>query len=179
MHRKLSASKCITLGAMVIALTLLSLYAAAALPAGNLAFYFLSSVFIYVLTSEKAYLSAFVCFIATSALAFLILPDKTTVFYYVILIGHYGILYTFVDSHVNSKFFRIMCRLLYCDIFALIGVYLLQNVLFLGPVALPGWLPIWLAVLIGQAAFIAVDFLYRVCIQIYQSRIRSSMIPRR
>ena len=53
---KLSPAKQITLSAMCIALTVLSLYAAAVLPTMRIACYFLSSVFVYILCAEQAYL---------------------------------------------------------------------------------------------------------------------------
>lgn len=179
MNRRLSTSKKITLGAMVTALSVLCLYAAAALPVGNLAFYFLSSVCIYVLTCEQAYASAILAFAASVGLSFLILPDKIATLYYIALLGHYGIIKTLIDSRVSGTFFKVMLKLLYCDLCAGIGLYVLYNVFQLQAITLPEWLPLWLAVVIAQVGFILFDILYNVCISIYVSRIRPALLSRR
>ena len=49
---KLSPSKRITLSAMTVALNVLALYGASNLPTGRIACFFMSAVFICVLTSE-------------------------------------------------------------------------------------------------------------------------------
>ena len=117
--KKLGLSQKLTLGAMICALTLLCLYAVTILPVGRIALYFLSSVFIYALTCERAYLSALTSFMATSALAFLLLPEKTSFYAYVGLLGHYGIFKIVIDSHVSDRFLRFLIKLLYCNIFTL------------------------------------------------------------
>ena len=52
--RRLSGAKLISLGAMCTALGVLCLYAAAVLPTGRVALYFLASLFVYVPAAEGA-----------------------------------------------------------------------------------------------------------------------------
>ena len=56
--RRLSGAKLISIGAMCTALGVLCLYAAAVLPTGRVALYFLASLFVYVPAAEGAYLGA-------------------------------------------------------------------------------------------------------------------------
>ena len=86
--RKLDTNKQIALGGMIIALNLLALYAAATLPAPRIALYFLSSLPVYILACEGAYLSAVVTYVATSALSFFLLPNPFALIPYALLLGH-------------------------------------------------------------------------------------------
>ena len=112
---KLSPAKQITLSAMCIALTVLSLYAAAVLPTMRIACYFLSSVFVYILCAEQAYLSAFLVYAASVALGLLLLPSKAALIPYALLLGHYGIFKTFLDEHIGDRLVGSVLKLLYCD----------------------------------------------------------------
>ena len=179
-NRRLSPSKKITLGAMVSALTLLCLYAVAVLPGGRAVFYFLSSVFVYALCCEGAYATALLSFAATAGLSFLLLPDKTVAVAYALLLGHYGIFKTGLDSHLSSKGLGLLAKLLYCNVFTAVGVYLAvvvmaQDIL----AALPSWLPLWGLIAGAQVFFILYYILYGLAQKIYETRLRSVLVPRR
>lgn len=177
--RRLSASKQLTLGAMVAALTILCLYAASVLPTGKIALYFLSSVFVYVLACEGAYGSAFAAYLASASLAFLLLPNKLPAIVYALFLGHYGIFRTAIHSRLSSRVFMTLLKLLYCDIFCGLALYICNLVFGEIPVSAPAWLPVWALVLFVQAGFILFDVLYGLAIVIYESRLRRSMVPRR
>ena len=90
--RRLSGAKLISLGAMCTALGVLCLYAAAVLPTGRVALYFLASLFVYVPAAESAYLGAVGVYLATGVLSLLILPSRAAAVPYIVLLGHFGIL---------------------------------------------------------------------------------------
>lgn len=178
MAKKMSASQKLTLGAMTVALTLLSLYAASILPAGRLVCFFLSSFFIYSLVCENAYFSAFTAFLACAALTFLLIPDKNSFFAYVVLPGHYGIFKTYADRRIKDGVMRFFAKLLYCNVFACAGIYIAMAAV--GPDlknSLPQ-IPLWLLAAIAEAAFILYDFVYTVSQRIYEARIRGFMLSR-
>ncbi len=178
--RKLPLTKQITLGAMVAALTILCLYAAASLPTGRLAFYFLSSLFIYVLCCEGAFAMAGVCFLAVSLLSFFLLPDKLAFVVYTLLLGHYGIFRAFLEMRVRGRVIRTLIKLLYCDVFTLAGLYLATALFSYDlPGMMPNWLPVWGLVLLVQAVFILADLLYALCVRFYETQLRSALVPRR
>lgn len=176
---KLSPAKQITLSAMCIALTMLSLYAAAVLPTMRIACYFLSSFFVYILCAEHAYLSAFLIFAASAGLGFLLLPSKIALVPYAFLLGHYGIFKTFLDERIEDRLVGSILKLLYCNFFFALAVLLAVFVMGydLSTLELP--IPLWWVVPLLQAAFLAYDFLYLTCQKIYLTRIRNAVIPRR
>ncbi len=177
--RRLSASKRLTLGAMIAALTTLCLYAAAVLPAGHIVMYFLSSIFVYVLACEGAYGSALLSFIASAGVSFFVLPDKLPVLVYTLLLGHYGITRTALRSRTNSKLFSMMVMLLYCDLFSGIGLYASRILFEKIPISYPDWLPSWALILFVQVGFLLFDVLYGASSLIYESRFRRMIVPRR
>ncbi len=179
MNRRLSPSKQLTLGAMVTALTILSLYAVAVLPFGSIPLYFFASFCIYVLACEGAYTAAMISFLASAALGFFLLPDKSPVLAYVALLGHFGIFRTALQGRVQSKVFLMLIKLLYCDLFAGAGLYLGIYVWGGLNFTLPEGLPVWAVVVLSQLAFLAYDILYAISTGIYEARFRRSIVPRR
>ena len=176
---KLSPTKQITLSAMCIALTVLSIYAAAVLPTMRIASYFLSSIFVFVLCAEHAYLSAVLVFIASAGLGFLLLPSKTALIPYVFLFGHYGIFKTFLDARLSDRFVGTILKLLYCNAFFALAVLLAVFVMEFDLTTFELPIPLWVLVLLLQAAFLIYDLLYLICQKVYLSRIRNAIIPRR
>lgn len=177
--RKLSPVKKLTMGAMVCALSLLFLYTACVLPTMRLACYFLSAVFVYALAYEGAYVFSIIAFMATAALAFFLLPEKTPLIPYITLLGHYGIFKRAVDMHIPMRLGRFLAKLLYCNAFTAIGVFVMLEVLGLDLFAMLPAFPIWALILIAEAAFIVFEILFIVVARFYEARIRNLILPRR
>lgn len=176
---RLDAGKKITLGAMVTALTVLSLYAASTLPWSKVACCFLASVFMYMLARESAIGTAITAFLASSAIAFLLLPDKSPLYAYVALLGHYGIFRTFVGDKVQDRFLRFFLKLVYCNAFTALALALAMYVWKLEIAAyLPDW-ALWVLLAVLEAVFIGYDLLYGLCQKIYDEWIRNRILPRR
>lgn len=179
--RKLDPAKIISLGAMCAALSVLSLYASAVLPTAKLAFYFLSSVFVYMLTAEEAYAGALISFLASALLSFVLLPDKLYLAPYVALLGHYGIFRTWLDRRLGDRLLGFLLRMLYCNLATAAGilsaVYVFQFDLAAFGALLP--FPSWVAIPALEAGFALFDFLYWICQKIYEERIRTYLVPRR
>lgn len=179
--RKLSPSKLITYGAMCAALTVLSLYAASVLPTMKIACMFLSSVFIYVLASESAFVAAILTFAASAAISFMIIPDKMYAAIYVALIGHYGIFRAFITGRTGDRILEFCLRMLYCNVFT--GAAILVAIGWLSydfAATIAGFdLPVWALIVILEASFAAFDVLHFICQKFYNERIRPYLVPRR
>ncbi|HWR19780.1 MAG TPA: hypothetical protein VN608_09165 [Clostridia bacterium] len=178
--RKLDTTKQITLGAMVVALTVLMLYAATVLPTLKLASYFVASLFVYALSFEGVYAAAILSYFASSFLAFVLIPDKLSLIPYFALLGHFGIFKAFAQTHTRDRFIRFFSYLIYCSIFTAVGAlaafYLLDfNILQ----NIPLGLPVYAAVLILEAVFAVYAVLYTFCQRFYESRIRNTLLPKR
>ncbi|HWS29885.1 MAG TPA: hypothetical protein VN512_07160 [Clostridia bacterium] len=178
--RKLSASKQITLGAMVVALTVLMLYAASVLPTAKLACYFIASLFVYALSFEGVYGAAILSYIASSLLAFFLIPDKLSLIPFFALLGHFGIFKAFAQTHIRDRFIRFFSYLIYCSVFTaagalaafyLLGFNILENI--------PLGLPVYAAVLILEAVFVSYAVLFMFCQRFYENRIRDNLLPKR
>lgn len=179
---KLSSTQRLTLGAMAAALTTLMLYATYAIPYVKFACLFLSSVFVYSLLCEGLYGWGFLVYLASAGIGFLIVPEKLYWALYVGLLGHYGIFKVFIDTHVTGRVLRSALKLAYCNLFALGGIavmrfvlgFELPNALYIGETALP----IWLAVFAAEAVFLIYDWVYTLCAQLYEVRIKPAILPK-
>lgn len=178
MNTKISISKQITLGGMVAAITVLCLYAAAMLPVGRLLPLYLASLAIIVLSGEGAYVPAVICFLASAAIAFFILPDKQPALLYALLFGHYGIIRPVLQGRVRGRVIRALLKLLYCDLFLAGGLYAALTLVSGFALTLPEWLPVWGAVLLAQPAILVYDALYGAGTLLYQSHFRHALLPR-
>lgn len=177
--RKLSGAKLISISAMCTALSVLGLYAAAVMPTGRLALYFISSLFVYVPAAEGAYAGSLGVYAASSLLSLLILPGRAAAAPYIILLGHFGIFKSWFDTIMPDKIVQSAVKLLYCDAFLAIGVLAGIKLFGLDVAGMDIKLPIWAIVLIAQAAFLVYDKLYWICQRIYDERIRPYISPRR
>ena len=180
-RQRLEAGKKLALGAMACALTVVALYAASVLPTAKLACCFFSSVFVYALLCEGAYLYALLSFLGSAALAFLITPAavRWPLAAYVVLLGHYGIFKVFCETNIPDAFIRFALKLAYCNLFTNGAVVVAALVLHMEPLALlPDW-PLWVLALMEQGLFIGYDLLYSLGAKIYLERVRIAIIPRR
>ncbi len=177
--RKLNATKTITLGAMCAALTVLCLYAATVLPTGRAALYFVSSLFIYALSSEEAYGGAVVMFFVSCGLGLLIVPNRLALAPYAFLLGHYGIFKPWIDKRMPDRVVASALKLLYCNAFFALAVCVAVYVFHfdLSSLSLP--IPLWAVIPLMQPVFLAFDLLYWICQRFYDERIRSAIMPRR
>lgn len=164
---------------MAVALTVLSLFSASVLPWSKIACCFLSSVFVYVLATEGLYTFALLSYLASAALAYLLLPDKSPCYAYIALLGHYGIFKTFIDRKMKDKVLRFIFKLMYCNAFTLISIFLVCFIMKMDlSVMLPDW-KLWIILAALQAAFIGFDLLYSLCCRFYDTVIRNAILPRR
>lgn len=163
---------------MVAAITVLCLYAASMLPVGGLLPLYLASLAIVVLSGEGAYVPAILCFLASAAIAFFILPNKQPAILYALLFGHYGIIRPVLQSKVQGRIIRALLKLLYCDLFLAAGLYGALMLVSGFALTLPEWLPVWGAVLLAQPVILLYDMLYGAGTFLYQSHFRHALLPR-
>lgn len=174
---KLSASTKISLAAMAAAISVVMLYAAGMIPNIRLVLLLVSSVTIYALLCEGEFLFAFLAYIAAGLISLLIVPDKTFAFLYIGLFGHYAIFKVFIDSKVKDKIIAHCIKLLYCNAFLALGIFLALKVF---NIAVPDIsLPQWLIIVAAEVLLIVFDLLQSFAFRIYEYRIRSTLVPRR
>lgn len=159
-----------SLTSMFAAMSLIFLYLASILPAGRIACYFLSSVFVMGLVLEEEIGLAWLMFAAVSALSLLLMPDIVRVVPYVLFFGHYGINKYYIETRIRDKVMGYILKLLYYNA-ALILLYLLarsiieQDILDLN-------IPFWIVIVLAEAAFVLYDFLFTKVTSYYFNNIR-------
>lgn len=159
-----------SLTAMFASMSLIFLYLASILPAGRIASYFLSSVFVMGLALEEEYGLAWLMFGSVSALSLLLMPDLLRVVPYILFFGHYGIGKYYLETRIRDKVTGYILKLLYYSA-ALVLMYLLarniikQDILDLG-------IPFWVVIVLAEAAFVLYDYLFTKVTSYYVNNLR-------
>ena len=162
----------VSLTAMFIALSLIFLYLAAIVPAGNAALYFVSSLFVSGMIVERQPGLAFLVFAATALLGLLIVPNLLSVLPYVMLFGHYGI-GKYLLEKIQSKLISYISKLLYFNIGIALIYFFAYSTFFQGVLA---QIPFWLLIILVQVVFVIFDFVYSKILLWYYNTIRKRII---
>lgn len=173
----------ITLSAMVVALNVLFLYASEALTGMRLMFGFLSALPVQILLTEDLKLESWLSFLATTLLGFLLLPDRFSWFFYVALLGHYGMLRAFFRRYINKVWVRGLFLVLYCNLGCAVALWVLNTVagvpytslLSASKFSLP---PVILLILL-EAAFFLLEGIYEGFCRLYITKLRGRLMNRR
>lgn len=178
-----SLSRRITLSAMVIALNTLFLYASEALGGMRLFFCFLSALPVQVLLTEGLKAESWMSYLATVILGFLLCPDRFSWFFYVALLGHYGMMRAFFRGYINTVWVRGLFLVIYCNIGCIFALWILNTVAgvsyesLLASIKLP--FPPVICLLFIEAAFFLLEGLYEGFVRLYITKLRSKLLPGR
>lgn len=173
---RLKTSKKIALSGMVVALNTVFLYASETIPFTQFIFAFLSSLFVYVLVSEGLFVFSWLSFLATALLTFLILPSRTSWFFYVGLIGHFGIVRQFLCDKVNTGWVRSILLVLYCNIGCALASFILFKVAGVNILTLLPNINVILLVIVAEICFFLLDIIYNICTKFYNRRLRKWLV---
>lgn len=163
-----NTSKELAAGGFTVLLTVLFLYFSYILPTGRLFFFSLSTVFISVMVIEYGKKAAFMTYIASSLLGFIIIPDKIILLPYLIFFGYYGIIKSLLENR-DSLIFEWLMKILSYNTGLLI-FYLLYTSLFNLP--LTDRLPLAFLILILELFFVIYDYSYTLAVSYYMSILR-------
>ena len=174
---RLTDGQKISLTLMVTALELVMLYAAGMFGIGGYALLAIASVFTYVLTAEDLYIHAVVSYIAVTAIAFLVVPDKVTPLVFAGLIGHYPLFKAAIDKHSGNKLAAFCIKLLYCNLFLIAALCIVR---FIFHISIPTDIPVpkWLVIIGVEAALTVTELLHTFAKWLYTEKLRSGMVPR-
>ncbi len=157
---------------MCAALTLLSLYLATVLPGGQLFIYFVAALFLIPLISEKELGTSILMFAGTYLFSLLLVPNFAASLPYLLLFGHYGIVWYFCGK-ARDKITAMILRLVYCNIgMVLIYLFASQTVVDGLIASIPmGW-----RIGLAQGAFLVYDFLYGKMMDFYRAFLRAPLL---
>lgn len=167
----LSPARRVALCGMVTALSFLFLYAAETVPYTRLICCFLSGLFVCALVSENLFGAAWLSFLATALLGFLLLPSRLCWFFYVTIIGHYGIVRGLLYRNVRIAWLRTLAMVVYCNIGVALGCVLLYYVAGQSILSILTWPPV-LLLLMAEIVFFALDLVFGASLRLYERRIR-------
>lgn len=174
--KKLSLSRRLSLGAMVAALTLLSLYASEVLTGFRFLCAALSGFFIVILTQEDLFGTAWLCFLTVSVLGFLLCPDRLSWFLYVALIGHYGIVRRFFQKFITVPAVRSVFTVLYCNLGTALGLWAIYTVAGVDLLDRLPDIPAVVLILIAEAVFFLLDILFEAAANLYVKKVRRFLL---
>ncbi|NLJ40204.1 MAG: hypothetical protein GX352_01120 [Clostridiales bacterium] len=162
-------SRTIALGGILGALCVISLYAAVYSPVSRLAFYSLSSLFASFMVIESGIKGGWLFYAATSALAFLIIPDRVSLIPYLVFFGNYGVVKHYIES-IGLLLPEVLLKGICVSVYGVV-IYFLYTKVF--DISFESKIPIYglLALLIG--VFYIYDFVYTKIIAYYTRRFKS------
>jgi hypothetical protein len=165
----ISNAKRLTLGGVLIALTLIVLYAESVLPTSKLSLYVISSFFVSVIVIESGIRTAWIFYIASSLMALIIIPDKIAMIPYVVFFGVYGIIKFYIER-LGKLIAEYILKFGYFNLCLLIAVLLIKE-FFLDSLGVS--FPLWIVIVGLEAVFLVYDYVYTLFIQYYNRKIRT------
>lgn len=179
--RRLTGFTMLTAAGMSTAVSLLMLFAAGVCPVAVVSCIclFVASVMTWVpVREESGYLFAFIAYAVTSALALIICPSVFA-YLYVLLFGHFGIVYYFLRRRVQDDVLRWLLLFLYCNVMIGIGLAIAQYALGYDVQTMTPDLPVWALILIIEAGLAVFCVLYHFCCDLFDTHVRKVILPRR
>ncbi len=169
----------LTLTAMVTALNLLFLYASEVLTGTRVIFCFMTALFVQTLLCEGYGRQAFLSYLATVLLGFLLCPNRLSWFFYTALLGHYGIVRQFFRRYITVSWVRSLFTVLYCNLGTALAVWALYSISGVDIRSLLPELPLPMLIIIGEGCFFFMDVLYEASVSLYLKRFRRLLFPKR
>lgn len=161
--------KKVAFGGFVTALSIICLYMASILPTNRLFFYAIGSMFIFTIVVEFGVPFAAITYLATTALAFIIIPNKIMLIPYLLFFGYYGIIKYYVEK-LNHLVLEWMIKLALFNT-ALYVTYWVVTKLLLETVTFYAY--IWVTIILAEIAFVVYDLGYSMIIGYYKRKLRN------
>lgn len=158
----------IALSGILMALTVIVLYAATVVPTNRLSLYAISSFFVSVVVMEYGAKSGWLFFAATGLLALAVVPAKLELIPYFIFFGVYGIIKYYIES-LNRLALEYGLKLLFFNV-SIGAAALLVKEFFLSSIKTD--FPWLIVILAGEVVFIVYDYAYTLIIRYYREKIR-------
>lgn len=154
-------SKDITLGGIMVALSIITLYLTTIIPVNTLAILTLASCFIPITILRSNIKTAAFVYVATTLMSFFIIPMNYALMY-ALLFGIYGIVKYFIEK-LRKMPIEIILKLLFFNMVFGIGLTFMK--VFIGELSVN--ISTWLLFLIAQPGFLLYDFAITTVITFY------------
>lgn len=157
-------AKDLTLGGILIAISLVILYSSSILPISTLSILTLASCIIPICIIRSCVKTGFLVYIGTTTLGFFIIPINIIV-YYGLFFGVYGIIKYYIEK-LRKLPLEIILKLIVFNIL-FVAIFIFAN-LFLGNIIIN--IPLWLLWIIAQPVFLLFDYALTLIISYYLNR---------
>ena len=167
---------------MSAAVSLLCLFAAGVtrLIPLSIALLFIASLMTWVpIREEHGLLFAVLEFLLVSGLALIISRRSPYTYLYIFMFGWYGPLRWGLRRAISDRLLTVLIRLLIFNVITACGLAFARYVLGFDAHTLIPWAPIWAVIAVLEGAFIVYIALYRLLSYIFDSSLRSKLLPRR
>ncbi|MCL2672336.1 MAG: hypothetical protein FWF10_09935 [Clostridiales bacterium] len=155
--------------AMVISLSVLYLYAAEMLPAGCFVFAFLACLCMEPLAEQRG--AGLISFIAVTLLGFFLLPSRLIWFFYVAVLGHYGLMRNWLYARTRSIWLRTGGMLLYTNVFLVAWGFVFHIAIDISVLDF-FTTPLPLLIILAEAGILMLGVLYHFCSVFYQRKLK-------
>lgn len=155
-------SKDITLGGLLIALSVVILYSTSLLPISTISILTVASCIIPICIMRSSIKTAIFVYIGSSILSFFVCPAKNIVVMYILFFGIYGIVKHIIEQKRNMLI-EIIYKFIFFNIAFFICIAVITSLLGETITTLPLWL-LWIA---AQPAFLVYDYALSMIITWY------------
>lgn len=162
-------AKDLTLGSILIALTLVILYSTSILPISTLTILTLSSCLIPICIIRSSVKTGFLVYIGSTALGIFIIPINIII-YYGLFFGIYGIIKYYIER-IRKLPLEIILKLVIFNIIFIIILTIIK--MLLGSVLTT--LPLWLLWILAQPVFLIFDYALTLIIGYYLNRFHKTI----
>jgi len=161
----------LTLGGILLALSVIVLYFATSLPTSRLSLYALSSFFVSVIVMEAGVKTGWLYYISSSLLSFFLLHNKAALVPYIVFFGVYGIVKYYVEK-IDKPVFEYVLKLVYFNV-CVAAAYVFIKEVFLESIEIKFPWPV--ALILLQVIFIVYDYVYTLFIRYYDRKLKKML----
>lgn len=157
-------AKDITLGGILVALTVITLYLNLIIPINTFAILTISSCYVPIAIMRSNIKLGIFVYIASSVIGFLIIPLDIMI-PFILYFGIFGLVKFYIEKLRNMPL-EIILKLVFSNIMLFIGYFIFTS--FVGPI--PSKFPLWILLIVAQIAFIIFDYALTLIITFYISK---------
>ncbi len=161
----------IAISAMLLAISVTTLYIQTVLPVANFTLYMLSSFYVAFVIMEAGPKAGWLFYIASCIFALIFVPDKVFVIPYILFFGIYGVVKYHIEL-LRKLPIELILKMIFFN-FSLGIMIIFFRELILGSINLPDF-PFVILIIAFEIAFFAYDYLYTLVIGFYLKRIKVS-----
>lgn len=166
----MSRERSLSLGGMLAAVNVILLFISAAMPTSRLFLLVLSSFSVAIMVIEANANAGAAFYVATSLLAFILIPNKLIAFYYACFFGFYGIVKSYIERLSSNRFLEYVLKFIVFNL-SLSIIYVVLKYVFAVNIFIGSYLSLLVFTLL-QVSFVIYDYAYTVFVSFYLKKVK-------